>query len=151
MLRGTPELGSGRHEFDAHARPAADAFANVHDAAFLLGLIAHVREKQALAIYNDGFHRERAAVFVRVDRFGFFVKRLLVGVRAVDEKRNLMGVAQAAATVHIVVCGVGPASGWRRRGIVGAQPVALRLLQGLPDAAQLNLPGNARILPVSQR
>ena len=79
-------MTSGRHEFDAHARFAVGAFANVHHAAFLLGLIAHVREKQALTVYYGGFHGDRAAVFVRVDCFGFFVKRLLLRVRTVDEK-----------------------------------------------------------------
>jgi phosphoglycolate phosphatase len=112
------------------------------DAAFLFGLIAHVCKEQALAAKDDSFHVEGAAFFVRVECFGFLVKGLLVRVRTVDEQRNPVRVAQASATVGFVLRRLGQAIGGSA-GVPRAQPFALRLFQGLPDAAQRSLPGTA--------
>ena len=145
-LSGTPELRCGYDEFHSNAGLAVGAPADVDDAAFLFGLIAHICEEQALAADDDGFHVERAAFFVRVECFGFLVEGLLVRVRAVDEQRDVVRVAQAFATVGILPCWLGRSIDLSA-GVLRAQPLALRLPQGLPDAAQRSLPSTAEFCP----
>jgi hypothetical protein len=85
QLRRTPETRTGPDEFDSDAgfalRPASD----MDDATLLLSLIGGVCEKEALAARDDGLQSDQAAAFVNVDRDRFFVKRLLLGIRAVHQ------------------------------------------------------------------
>ena len=70
----------GLEERYTHASLAADALANVDDAALLLGLIVHVDQKQTLAARDGRFQNQRAAVFMGVDCIDLFVERLFVGI-----------------------------------------------------------------------
>lgn len=95
-------------------------------AAFLLGLVSHVRQEQTLATDDDGFHAEGTTFLVCVDRLRLFVKGLLVRVRAVDEQRRDVRMAQPNATVGVVMRNLaGPARGWR--GLLCARTLALGL------------------------
>ena len=80
---GRQNCGVGATNFDADASLASEASAHVNDTAFLFGLITHVGQKQALTARDNCLKRERTAVLVSVNGFGFFVERLLVRVRAV--------------------------------------------------------------------
>jgi hypothetical protein len=138
-LGGTPELRSRFDKFNADASLAANASANVNDAAFLFGLIPHVRQEQTLAADNDGFHGEGTAFVVRVDRLRLFVKRLLIHVRAVDEQRSDVRMAQAIPAVRLIMRRFArPLRGWR--WFLCARTLALGLFQSFPDAAQSNAP-----------
>jgi len=78
-------MWSRREKCQTNLSFAADSLANVGDLAFLFGLRAHVGQKQALALRDDGFERQQAALIVGVDCVGFFVERLLVRVGAVNK------------------------------------------------------------------
>jgi hypothetical protein len=149
-LRRTPELRSGRDEFDADASFAVDAPAHVDDAAFLFGLIAHVGQEQTLAAHDDCLKRERAALLVCLNGFGFFVEWLFVGVRAVDEQGNVVRVAQAFTTVGVRLRGIVRAIR-SRRTILRAGPLSFGVFQRIPDAAQRSLPSNCRAFTIGTR
>jgi len=78
-------MGTGAHEFDSDAGFAMRAASDMDDTALLLGLVDGIGEKEALAARDDGLQIDQAAAFVNVDRGRFFVKRLLLGIRAVHE------------------------------------------------------------------
>ena len=98
-----------------HASLAADALADVDDAALLFGLIARVGQKQTLAAGDSRLEDQRAAIFVGVDRIDLLVERLLVRIRAINEQRHAVRVAQAFTAVGIVSRGI------RRRTLASAR------------------------------
>lgn len=122
-------MRSGRGERHADAGAILDSLADVDDAAFKLGLGPHVGEEKALAADDDGFESEEAAFVVGVERFGFFVERLLFDVEAVNEERCAMGMAKIRAAVGFI--------GAARDG---ARPLTFGLFQSVPDAAHAKLP-----------
>lgn len=76
-------MRTGPCEFDSDAGSAVRAASDMDDPALLLGLIDGVGEKEALAARDNGLQSDQAATFVNIDRGRFFVKRLLLGIRAV--------------------------------------------------------------------
>ncbi len=126
-LHRAPELPGGRHKLNADASLAAGTSAHVDDAAFLFGLIAHVGQKQSLAARDDGLKSERTAVLVSVDGFRFFVERLFVCIRAVDQQGYVMRVTQTFAAVGVAWRGIArPVRGGCT--ILSAGPLSFRLL-----------------------
>ena len=84
-----PELRIRLKKCDADAKPPMEPFADVDHLAFALGFIFSVGEEKPLAredVFREG---ESATPIIKIQRESFLVKRLLVGVRAVDEKRNV--------------------------------------------------------------
>ena len=135
----SPETRIRRCKRNADARLPLHALPDVSYATFQFGLRAHVCEKKALSAHDDGFERQQAAFVVRVQRFGFFVERLLIGVGAVDEERGLMRVPQIAAAICFVRA-ADVRAGRLRVAPIRARPLAFGLFQRFPDTAQRNLP-----------
>jgi hypothetical protein len=99
-------MRGGFEKRNAHARLAADAPAHMDDTALLFSLIACVGEKKTLASGDGRFQNQRTAIFMSIDCIDLLVKRLLVGVRAINKKGHAVRVAQAFAAVRILSRGI---------------------------------------------
>jgi len=129
----------GSVEGQGNASLTSNAIANARDTALLLCVRAGMNEKKALALEDSRFEFDHAAFVVGVDRFSVFVKRLLIGIRAINQQLGGIGVAQILASIGFLDCG-------NRRTLWIARLTqrffALRLLERVPDAAQRNLPSD---------
>jgi hypothetical protein len=94
-----PELRVRLKKRDADAQPPVESFADVDHAALALGLVFGVGKAKPLAGEDVLRERESATAVIQIQRECFLVKRLLVGVGAVDEKRNVQLDAFAIAPV----------------------------------------------------
>jgi len=73
----------------------------VNHSALELGLRAHIGKEQSLPAHHNGFQSEEAAFVVRIERFGLFVERLLIDIRAIDKQRHLVWVSQVVAAIGV--------------------------------------------------
>lgn len=160
LLVRAPKQRGRFNEFQSDTDFAADALADLHDAA-LERLIARVDQVEALPGHHFALKRERTAAVVHVEGIGFFVKWLPFGIGTVDEQGNALLTPAALAPVRSIPLdeilsrvgnGVRPFQkslkarvrwllvllGTRER--VGARFFLLRFFERFPDATHSSLP-----------
>lgn len=98
-LGPTPELRRGAGELYAYTDFTLGFSPYINDAAFLFGLIPHIREKEPLPRRNACGEQKQTTLVVSVDCIGFFVKRLFFGVGTVDKQGRFVRMTQALSAV----------------------------------------------------